>query len=77
MLTNLYQLYLAYVANEFITSSPSRSSLTLLAVRAFQRSTPRQDPSPVATKDLRLLLFTEIINQLPHACDFSTDTPPW
>jgi hypothetical protein len=35
MLTNLYPSYLAYVANEFINSSPARSSLPLLAVRAF------------------------------------------
>jgi hypothetical protein len=40
----------AYVANEFITSSPARPSPTLLAVRVFQRPTPRQDPSPVAAR---------------------------
>jgi hypothetical protein len=39
----------------------------------FQRPTLRQDSSPVAAKDLRLLLPEEIITRLPHAFDFSTD----
>jgi hypothetical protein len=63
MLPNLYPIF-AFVANEFVTYSPARYSLTLFAVRAFQRPTPRQDPSPAAAKDLRLLLFTEIIIRL-------------
>jgi hypothetical protein len=46
--------------------SPARSSPTLLAVRALQRPTLRQGPSPVAAKDLCLLLPGEIITRLLH-----------
>jgi hypothetical protein len=58
--------------NEFVTYSPARSSLTLFAVRAFQRPTPRQDSSPAAAKELRLLLFTEIIIQILHGHEIAS-----
>jgi hypothetical protein len=71
ILPNLYPIF-AYVANEFVTYSPARSSLTLSAVRAFQRSTTRQDPSPIVAKDLRLLLFLEIIIGLLHGHEIAS-----
>jgi hypothetical protein len=37
MPTSLNPSYFASVANEFVTYSPAKSSLTLLAVRASQR----------------------------------------
>jgi hypothetical protein len=65
ILPNLYPIF-TYVANEFVTYSPARSLLTLSAVRAFQRPTIRQDPSSIAVKDLRFLLFLETIIRLLH-----------
>jgi hypothetical protein len=63
-----------YVANEFVTYSPARSSLTCLSfVRSnalhpakILRLSP-QGPSPSPSS------IQEFINQLPHAWDFSTN----